>query len=167
MNRMLTACLSTAAAAVLTATIAMPAEALHVRPSKALMRDASGATNGCVVEIPTITADSGSVIIPLQITTCPAGSDVHRSVYTAGVWEVMPDKSLREVVAYDRYAISASDQATIGPDFFNMFLDCSDPTIAGTHTWLVRARINAKHTQNNSDPNPFWAKVDRKQTVTC
>lgn len=150
---------------------ASPATALHVRPSKAPMHDASGHKNGCTAEIPSMfvsgdTPTTQSVIIS-SVANCPESADVHRQVFQIGVWEVLPKGELREVVAYDRYAISASPQGLAGEGVFNTFLSCSDPANAGTHTWLARARINAKQTLDNSDPNPYWAKVDRKQTITC
>ena len=41
------------------------------------------------------------------------------------------------------------------------------PANAGTHTWLIRARVNVKQTLDTTDPNPFFAKVDRFETITC
>lgn len=167
-TRLLAVVASTTALGVLAAT---PASALHVRPSSAPLHDSNGARNGCVAEVPPLftigDTPAEQYVVATSQVTCPVEAGVLRNVFQIGVWEVMKSGKLREVVSYGRYAISASDTPLAGTALFNTFIPCADPANAGRHTWLVRARINAKTTQDNSDPHPYWAKVDRKQTIAC
>ena len=146
-----------------------PANALYVRPFKAPMVDASGATNGCEAKVTefVVTPVHQRIKANLRVI-CPEEAAVRRISIEHGVWEVRDDGTLREVLPYARTWRTGSSTPMVGTFRFAVTIGfCTAPTDAGTHTWLIRARIAAKQTADNSDPNPFTAKVDRKMTVTC
>jgi hypothetical protein len=157
------------ATAALAMIITTPASALYVRPFKAPLVDASGATNGCEAKVAemTISPVHRAIRANLRIT-CPEAASVRRISSTWGVWEVLADGSLREVDPYVLKARATSLTPIVGVTRVEMGVAlCALPENAGAHTWLIRARVGVKTTGDNSDPNPFDAKVDRQQTVTC
>jgi hypothetical protein len=149
--------------------LATPASALYVRPFKAPLLDASGATNNCEAKVTefVVTPVHQRIEADLRLT-CPEEAAVRRISTQHGVWEVLDDGTLREVAPFVRTWRSTSATPLVGTFRFEVGIgSCTLPTDAGTHTWLVRARIAVKQTADNSDPNPFAARVDRKMTVTC
>ena len=93
---------------------------------------------------------------------------MHRISAEWGVWEVMGDGTLREADPYALKRREASLSVLSGTRRYEVAItSCNLPSGAGTHTWLVRARVATKQTTDNSDPNPYFAKVDRMMTVTC
>lgn len=144
------------------------ASALFVRPAKAPMLDASGATNGCELKVADFfTPPTGKVRANVRVV-CPESAGVHRITFEWGVWEVMADGSLREVDPYQLKARTGSVDVISGTTrVAAAIVGCASPANAGTHTWLIRARVNVKQTLDNSDPNPFFARVDRVETITC
>jgi hypothetical protein len=168
-NRLLTLACSLACTTAAVLMMAGPANALYVRPYKALMLDASGATNNCEAKVTefVVTPVHQRIESALRVV-CPAEAAVRRISIESGVWEVSDDGTLREVSPYARGWLSTSLTPLVGTFRFPIAIGiCTNPTDAGTHTWLVRARVSVKQTHDNSDPNPFVAKVDRMMTVTC
>lgn len=164
-NRILAIAGTTLATALIATT---QASALYVRPFKAPLQDASGASNGCEIKIADMLATPyGNVRANIRLT-CPAAANVVRTTYTWGVQEVMPDGSLREVDPYAPKARNGYLTPLDGVERWTIQVaQCKTPADVGTHTWLIRARVNVKQTLDTTDPNPFYAKVDRLQTVTC
>ncbi len=149
--------------------LATPANALYVRPAKAPMLNAAGAANGCEAKA------TEWVIKPYHQTfkgnlrvECPASASVHRISIEHGIWEVMGDGSLREVAPYGRTWLLPSVDPMVGTFRFEVGAgSCSAATIGTPQTWLIRARISTKQSLDNSDSNPYVAKVDRLQTIVC
>ena len=165
-TRLLTlACIALASALI----VAAPANALYVRPFKALLVDASGATNNCEAKLTDFVVTPVHQHIETNVRlVCPESAAVRRITIESGVWEVMSDGTLREVAPYAHGWVQTSLTPLFGTLRFEIWIDnCSALSETGAHTWLVRARVAVKQTGDNSDPNPFVAKVDREMTVTC
>lgn len=160
-----------AAAGALIATTATPADALWARPSSVPATDAAGNTNGCTISIPELEVadfDGDLGILVKRQTVCPASANVHRVAESGSLYEVMADGSLREIAAPGQMGSSASAPEPItGPTWAANFIPCSAKEYRGTHTYLVKGRVNTKVTTNTHDSNPFVGRVGRIQTVTC
>lgn len=160
-----------AAAGAMIAVTGTPAEALWARPSSVAATDAAGNTNGCTVSIPELVVepfDGKPAIVFKRQVECPASANVHRVAESGSLYEVMADDSLREIAGPGAMGSSAnSGEPITGPTWAANVLFCSDPAVKGTHTYLVKGRVNTKQTPNTSDPNPFVGRVGRIQTVTC
>ena len=99
---------------------------------------------------------------------CPASASVHRISIEHGIWEVMGDGSLREALPYVRTWRLPSVDPLVGTFRFAVGAgSCSAATSGQPQTWLIRARIPTEQSLDNSDKNPYFAKVDRLQTIVC
>lgn len=167
-RRTATAIASVAAATVLLGTSMLPAEAIRVLPSTAPLTDTAGAANGCTAEAPPMRKKGNEANKRLTITldiSCPAAADVHWASYTAGLFEVMPDGTLRTQYANGLIARIQDGNPITDAGGAGWEASCKDPAFAGTHQWLLRATLKTKHA--NKDTHPYSAKVNRLQTVTC
>ena len=177
--RRLTTVIALAAVAVLTLISAAPANAVVVHPSKVSLADASGATNGCIAKIPFFQvgtfpnagAETPGVLMNAQIK-CPASADVHRLSFKVFLFEVRKDGSLRGMNGPDGLlglGVDLFDEPLTGVydpfGDFGVLCGPDAPQNQGKHTWLVRAVFHTQH--STTDPVPFVANFDRKQTVDC
>jgi hypothetical protein len=160
-------------AAAMAVLLAVPAEALWVRPSTAHLKDGDGDTNGCVVRA-SITKttlegspDLGPGIFANTVVTCPATADVHRVSFRQNYVEVLSDGSFRTIGAGSTGGTSQGGSPITIPVSSGQFTPCSNPENRGTHTYLAKARVSAKKTVTYRDPNPYIGKVAALATLTC
>jgi hypothetical protein len=160
------------AAAVAAASVALcaaPSDAVWTRPSTAPLTNAAGAANGCTGSIdPFVVGRYGTGALPPKSTqfslvlSCPASADVHRVTVAISVFEVAADGSETLVVGPGEFGRTSYGDPLDGVTGGSTYLRCPD---RGNHTYLGRAIIKTKH--SSADTQPYVAKVDRLQTVSC
>jgi hypothetical protein len=150
------------AAVVATAALAPTgaADAAWIPPSQALMVNAEGRTNGCVAKVGMSFQRDGGIggVKIVQSVTCPPDAGALRVRYNYNMYEVAKNGTLTLFV-------SSSPGSQGGPGTATSFFPCDRQGVGGTHTWLVRARMNTK--TSVSDTNPYVGVVAVKVTLTC
>lgn len=166
-----TAVVTASVAAAVIAT-AGPAAALWVRPASAAATSAGGAVNGCVSSAePLVVGRYGSgtrppesVQLPVAVT-CPAAADVRKVTVALSLLRVLPDGSTETLLAHAEVARIAGATAPVTTFGASSFAACDRIGGSGPHDLLVRTLVKTK--TSASDTDPYVAKADRRQTVTC
>ncbi len=159
--------------AVLSLGIAGPAEAVWVPPSPGQLVDAAGVTNGCTVTASVTKTvfdghpEYGEGVLVTVVPTCPASANVHRLVDGITTQWVNADGSFTTVYSGEASMLQSTIDPIVGSPASSQFTPCDNPSVKGTHTYRVVARIVAKVQPSWRDPDPFIGKAGATATITC
>jgi hypothetical protein len=139
-------------------------------PSAAPLVDANGIPDGCNTRAPLLR------IVPQQgVNTigvpdaegCPASADIHWMSRASRMWQVMPDRTWREVFprSVDWIEGSLNSPITGGGTGGETFISCPQFGLSGRVTLVSRITISARTAAHA--PTTYSAQVDREQTVNC
>lgn len=139
---------------------AAPGAMAAAYPGTDVLRDASGASSGCVATAVAPTANPGRGTFTISLTgTCDVGWE--RAVIDVAIIDVRPGGQQVAIVPRGRMAVTTNTLPTITDLGAGVEYPCS----TGRHEYIGRWYPKVKH--GVADTNPFKTTVQARAVVVC
>lgn len=142
------------------AVAAAPGAMAAAYPGTNVLRDASGASSGCVATAVAPKANPGRGTFSISLTgTCSVGWE--RIVIDVAIIDVRPDGQQVAIVPRSTMAIVTDTLPTLT----DLGAGTEQPCSKGRHEYIGRWYPKVKH--GVTDPNPFKTTVQARAVVVC